>query len=276
MIHIAPKDSIRKHVVPFLSWPKRGPKSRAKLEDIVLAILYKLKTGCQWDMLPVKSFFARKPLSWQTVYYHFRKWTKDGSWKQAFTQIVALNRSQLDLSLAHFDGTHSLAAKGGKQVGYHHKSKRKTSNTLWLVDANGLVVSYVSPYAGNRNDLYKIELHVEALIGDLKLKGINPDGIFINADTGFDALCLRHLCERFGIHLNAPFQKRRNLQFVDNYDWHFDEQMYQQRYCVERTNAWMDAYRSLRTRFDTTLESWQAWHDLYGIVSWCKRLQNPK
>ena len=44
-------------------------KRKHHLRDIVNAILYINKTGCQWRMLP--SHFA----PWQTVYYYFRKYT---------------------------------------------------------------------------------------------------------------------------------------------------------------------------------------------------------
>lgn len=40
--------------------------------DILDGLLYLLKTGCQWRMLP--GGFA----PWQTVYYYFRKWKKRG------------------------------------------------------------------------------------------------------------------------------------------------------------------------------------------------------
>ena len=41
--------------------------------DILDGILYLVKTGCQWRMLP--GDFA----PWQTVYYYFRTWKKRGA-----------------------------------------------------------------------------------------------------------------------------------------------------------------------------------------------------
>jgi len=35
-----------------------------------------------------------------------------------------------------------------------------------------------------------------------------------------------------------------------------DEQLYKERYAIERTNAWLDSFRSLLHRFDTILYSW--------------------
>jgi putative transposase len=48
-------------------------KSRWSLKDIVDAILYVTKNGCVWRDLP-----ADFPC-WQTVYWYFRKWVKDGA-----------------------------------------------------------------------------------------------------------------------------------------------------------------------------------------------------
>ena len=44
--------------------------------EIVNAILYVLRTGCQWRMLP------HDLPPWQTVYTYFRNWRKDGTWKR--------------------------------------------------------------------------------------------------------------------------------------------------------------------------------------------------
>ena len=44
--------------------------------EIVNAILYVLRTGCQWRALP-HDFPA-----WKTVYTYFRNWRRDGTWKR--------------------------------------------------------------------------------------------------------------------------------------------------------------------------------------------------
>jgi putative transposase len=46
------------------------------LKEIFDAIFYLLKTGCQWRQLP-GDFGA-----WQSVYYYFRKWSRDGTFKK--------------------------------------------------------------------------------------------------------------------------------------------------------------------------------------------------
>ena len=270
MIRILDKGTILRLIVPHLTVARRGFTCRTSLANVVNAILYKFRTGCQWRLLPTSALIPGAKIKHGAVYHHFRKWTLDGSWKRVKKQLVRYNPGLLDLSIAHFDGTHARVQRGGENIGYQRRKKSMTTNTLWLTDRSGLVVSYIPPIAGNHNDLYKIEQSFKYLINDLKDMGLSTDGLFINADAGFDARILRELCELHGIHLNAPINPRSGP--VDEFDQpYFDELMYQERFVVERTNAWMDAHRSLLTRFDTTQASWTAWHDLYCILAWCRR-----
>lgn len=47
-------------------------KRKYSLRNIMNAILYLLKTGCQWRMIP-KDFAP-----WESVYYYFSKWKNEG------------------------------------------------------------------------------------------------------------------------------------------------------------------------------------------------------
>lgn len=71
--------------MPYLSTAKRGFVSKFTLCDVVNAILYKLKTGCQWKFHPVSQFFIEDAPSYQTVFHHYRKWCKLGEWQKVFS-----------------------------------------------------------------------------------------------------------------------------------------------------------------------------------------------
>jgi len=65
------------------------PKERFRkysLRSVFDGILYIVKTGIQWRMLP--SDFA----PWQTVYYYFSKWKNDGSLEEIFDTLRGLVR----------------------------------------------------------------------------------------------------------------------------------------------------------------------------------------
>ena len=56
---------------------KPGGRPRTvELREILNAILYVLRTGCAWRMLP-----HDLPL-WQTVYKYFRGFSEDGTWER--------------------------------------------------------------------------------------------------------------------------------------------------------------------------------------------------
>ena len=71
--------TIENWILPHLSLAERGKGSKVEMTTLIEAILYKLKTGCQWRQLPVKQFFDDEKLIWQGVYQHFNEWRKDGS-----------------------------------------------------------------------------------------------------------------------------------------------------------------------------------------------------
>lgn len=249
---------IQTHIVQHLSQGQRGPDCRVELWEVVNAILYKLKTGLQWKLLPVNSLIFSGSITWGAVYHHYRKWCKDGSWRKVWQQLMRTHKYLLDLSTAQFDGSHSPAKRGGEAVAYQGRKKCKTTNILLLTDRNGIVVACGIPTAGNHNDLYQIELQLEEILTQLREMDIPTEGLFLNADAGFDAKIFRQALEKEEISLNAPLNPR-NASRIDT-DILLDEDMYKERFAVERTNAWNDSFRTLLVRQDTTLSSWWAWH----------------
>ena len=225
------KESMMQYILPHLSSPKRGDSSVPTWE-IVNAIFYMFKSGVHWHLLPIKSLIYREPIKYGVVYHHFRKWTKDGSWQKVQQKIIGQYKHLLNLSVALFDGTHSPAKRGGEQVAYQGRKKCKTSNTLWLTDADGLVVGVTLPIAGNHHDVTAIERRLEYLVAQLTASGISIESLFVNVDAGFDSQLFREACFKLGIELNVPRNYRGASQIDD--DTYFDELMYEQRYAVER------------------------------------------
>lgn len=104
------------HIRPHLSTAKRGYVSEIPLYKIFNYILYKLRTGCQWEFLPMDTTSDGVPeASYQVPYYHFRKWSRDGSLQRLFDASILTIRGELNLSELNLDGSHSAAKKGAKQ-----------------------------------------------------------------------------------------------------------------------------------------------------------------
>lgn len=263
------EDSIKSEILPYLSIGKRGFKTTGKLEEIVNAILYKMKTGCQWEFLPVRELFSDIVLSYQSVFYYFRKWSKREEWKSCWISLLSKNKSLLDLSSGDIDGSHTTALRGGEAVGYQGRKKRKTTNSLYLTDRQGLPLAVSSPKAGNHHDLHEIEVSLDELFATLKEATISIEGLFFNADTGFDSKLFRQICQKNEVIANVAFNHRNGDN--NEHEYLLDDKLYQQRYSIERTNAWIDSYRSLLNRFDFTYSSWESFNYIAFIVILLKK-----
>ena len=114
---------------------------------------------------------------------------------------------------------------------------------------------------------------VKEVFSQLTKYDISTDGLFLNADPGFDAKEFRHMCLRMGVFANVAF----NYRAGGGEDCYlFDDILYKERYSIERTNAWLDSYRSLLNRFDVTLISWQAWNYIAFIVILMKKVKKKQ
>lgn len=134
MYTVLDKDTIKNEILPHLSKAKRGYVTQSCLIEVVNAILYKLKTGCQWAFLPVEALFSGKVLSHGAVYHHYNKWSKSGEWKSMWVRLLDKHRNELDISGVDLDGSHTAALRGGEEVEYQGRKKRKTTNALYLTD----------------------------------------------------------------------------------------------------------------------------------------------
>ena len=90
MYQVLDKYTIKKEILPHLSVAKHGYPTQSQLVEIVNAILYKLKTGVQWEYLPVKSLLSEIVLSYKSVFRHFRKWCKNGVYSANSTTLFSL------------------------------------------------------------------------------------------------------------------------------------------------------------------------------------------
>ncbi len=63
-------------IAPSIPPPKPGGRPReANVREVVNAILYVVRTGCSWRQLP------HDFPPWQTVYYYYRCYQRNGTWR---------------------------------------------------------------------------------------------------------------------------------------------------------------------------------------------------
>ena len=120
------KGQFTRYIKPHLSTAQRGYESDIPLYKIFNFILYKLYTGCPWPAVPIEKDADGTPvMSYQVPYYHFRKWSKDGSLQRLFDASILSIQGELDLSELNLDGSHSAAKKGANVSPIKDESARK-------------------------------------------------------------------------------------------------------------------------------------------------------
>jgi putative transposase len=77
-------------LAPFIPPAKPGGRPRTvDMRQVINAILYLLRGGCQWRMLP------REYPPWPTVWTYFRTWRTSGDWERMHTALRERVRKRL-------------------------------------------------------------------------------------------------------------------------------------------------------------------------------------
>jgi putative transposase len=118
---------------------ERGRPKTHTTREILNAIFYILKSGCAWRLLP------RDFPPWETVYWWFRRWRRDGTFERLNAALGERIRIRLGRN-AHPSAAivDSQSAKttgvGGEQRGYDGGKKIRGRKRHLLVDTEGLVL----------------------------------------------------------------------------------------------------------------------------------------
>jgi putative transposase len=126
-------------LAPLLPRAKPGGRPRTvNLHDILDAILYVNRTGCQWRALP------RDYPPWSTAYDYFRRWRTDGTWQQINDtlreQVRRKAGRQRSPRVASLDSQSVKAGGAGGETGYDGGKKVQGRKRHLLVDSLGLVL----------------------------------------------------------------------------------------------------------------------------------------
>ncbi len=125
---------------PYLPAPKRRGRPRLRSpREILDAVFYVLKSGCQWRMLP------REFPPWKTVFHYFRRWRIDGTWERMNRAMRRRLREKLgrepEPSAGIVDAQSvKTTGVGGEQRGFDGGKKVRGRKRHILVDTDGLLV----------------------------------------------------------------------------------------------------------------------------------------
>ncbi|WP_157465451.1 IS5 family transposase [Deinococcus apachensis] len=233
---------------------RRGRPRRAD-KELLEGILWVLRTGAQWHHLPRPEYPPKS-----TCFERFQEWNERGVFPNVLGQLYELLEEQelLDLREAFIDGTFSAAKKGAQMSG--RPKKGKGTKIMLMVDASGLPLA-VHTESASPGEVTLVHATLEASFGlDFPQRLIG--------DKAYDSDPLDAELAALGVEMIAPNRKNRKQKTQDGRPL----RRYKQRWMVERTIAWLQSFRRIRTRDERKAQNFLGFVQLACILILLRRV----
>jgi putative transposase len=212
------------------------------------AIVYVLRTGCQWQALPRQEY---APAS--TIHGVYRKWVKAGVFEQAWQVLLQYYDQQLgiDWKWQSLDGAITKAPLGGEATGPSPVDRGKSGTKRWLLcDRRGAPLSLVVTAANTHDKTVALETLDRIMVE-------RPEKLIYRLhhlclDKGYDYadVIAGVLARDYILHMKKRGQEAKVIDGA--------KKKPARRWVVERTHSWMNRFRRLLVRWEKKVENYEA------------------
>lgn len=245
-----------KLIKTMLPYEPYGRPCQISKRRILNALCYIVVTGVQWRLLPLSL------PKWQIVYYHFRRWQKQGYWSRICHMLRTLCRqwegrhkhpTAACLDSQSFAGSCVIGERG-----YDAAKRIKGRKRHLLVDTQGLPLGVVvtganvSDSAGAKQVLKRLG----------RKRGITKKLRLIWVDAGYKRGIIEWCDKWHSITMQVVTAKPNQKGFA----------VQPRRWVVERSFSWLNGHRRLARNYETLTQCSEAMIWLAFMQIMIKRL----
>jgi transposase len=242
-------------IEPMIPKAKKLGRPRTDPRRILDAVLYVVKGGIQWRLLP--SDFP----SWKTVYHVFRKWALDHTWEalnaRLRAHVRALEGKRSQPTAAILDSQSVKSDPHGGAVGYDAAKRIKGRKRHLLVDTLGLILGIHVTAADVPEREGAQGLLERTLLWFTWLRLLWVDGGYAGPNFADWVKTIRPKLE---------------VAVVKRTDHLSGFKVLPRRWVVERTFGWLMRHRRLVRDYETSESSAEAWAYIAMIRIQIRRL----
>jgi putative transposase len=234
---------------------RRGKPAIYSRREMVEAILFLARTGCQWRYLP-----ERCP-PWEAVWQQWRRWRENGVWARAMARIARLVRQQAKRKTAEptMVMIDAQTVRGGRAGPTFHNAGGRGGRTIGA--KRSILIEYLGLPLAVRVDParpHDVKVGRELLAAGLDDLPLVRDVI---ADRGYRGLANLAARKHVGLHIKAP--PKGSSGFVPLAPL----------YKVEHAFARLGRWRRLARCYEGTEASARAWLEVACVAYLCGRLR---